>query len=409
MATIYPFRALRPVPTLAAKVASVPYDVVDRDEAQQLAANNPHSFLHVTRPEIDMGPGADPHSEAVYAQGARAFASMLEGKVFVQDDKPCLYAYQLQMGSHRQTGVVLCASVAEYEQNVVRKHEHTRPDKETDRVRHMEALGAQSGTVFLCHRDSEAIARQLWRATDLDPLYDFDAPDGVHHRLWAIRDDKAIAAIVAGFREAGTVYIADGHHRSAAAARYAQTRRIPGGAVDPNQEFERFLAVSFPASEMQILPYNRVVKNLCGESPKGFLHKLRMSFEVTEGKPYTIQPHHFGMYLDRRWYTLGVRRGTWNDTDPVGRLDVSLLQQQILEPLLGIVDPRRDKRIDFVGGIRGDSELEHRVNNGWAVAFKMHPTTMAELFTIADADQVMPPKSTWFEPKLRDGLVIHKL
>ena len=407
MATIYPFRALRPQPELAAKLASVPYDVVDRDEARELARGNPHSFLHVTKPEIDLADGVDPYSDQVYAQGAQAFASLLANGTLVQDDKPCLYAYELTMGSHRQTGVVLCASVTEYEQNIVRRHEYTRPDKETDRVRHMEALGVQSGKVFLVHRDSDAITIELEQTTQHAPLYDFAAPDGVHHRLWIIQDEAAIGSIVEAFAKLGVLYIADGHHRSAAAARNAQAQREKHGP-QPNAEYERFLAVSFPASELQILPYNRVVRSLGGESPAAFLHEVRARFDVRLGKPEHPRSHQFGMFLAGSWYTLTVRAGTWDDADPVARLDVSLLQQQLLEPMLGIVDPRRDKRIDFVGGIRGDAELEHRVASGWAAAFKMHPTAIDDLFAIADAGLVMPPKSTWFEPKLRDGLAIHR-
>jgi uncharacterized protein (DUF1015 family) len=408
MATIYPFRAFRPRPELVAQVASVPYDVVDRDEARALAKGNPISFLHVTKPEIDLPDDTDPYGDAVYAQGARALQQLITDRTLVQDDKPCLYAYELTMDTHRQTGVVLCASVPEYEKNIVRKHEHTRPDKENDRVRHMQALKAQSGKVFLVHRDSPVVARELRRATEGPAAYDFTAPDGIRHRFWVIREDASLAALVDGFAKLGVIYIADGHHRSAAAARYAQALR-GAGATDPKAEHERFLAVSFPESEMQILPYNRVVKDLHDLTPAGFLQAVKTRFDVTDGKPSPTRAKQFGMYLGERWYTLGVRPGTFDAADPVARLDVSLLQHHLLEPLLGITDPRRDKRIDFVGGIRGDGELEKRVRAGWAVAFKMHPTSIQDLFAIADAGHVMPPKSTWFEPKLRDGLVLHAL
>ncbi len=408
MATIHPFRAFRPRPDVAAQVASVPNDVVDRAEARALAAGNPLSFLHVTKPEIDLPDSTDPYADAVYAQGRKALDEMIRAGTLVQDPGPCLYAYELTMGSHRQTGVVLCASVPEYEKNIVRKHEHTRPDKENDRVRHMEALEAQSGKVFLVHRDSPAIAKEIARATTEKPAYDFTAADGIRHRFWVIHEKKAVKAIVDGFAKQPVIYIADGHHRSAAAARYAQAHRKEKGAR-PDAEYERFLAVSFPESEMQIMPYNRVVKDLHGLAPDAFLKELRARFDVTEGKPDPIRRGQVGVYLGGRWLGIAFRRGTWDDADPVARLDVSLLQGQLLRPLLGIEDPRRDKRIDFVGGIRGDAELERRVKEGWAVAFKMHPTSIGDLFAIADAGQVMPPKSTWFEPKLRDGLVLHQL
>jgi uncharacterized protein (DUF1015 family) len=408
MATIYPFRAFRPRAELAPEVASVPYDVVDRDEARALAKGLAHSFLHVTKPEIDLPDDTDPYGDVVYAQGRRALDRFIAEGTLVQDATPCLYAYELTMGTHRQTGVVLCASVPEYEKNIVRKHEHTRPDKENDRVRHMEALQAQSGKVFLVHRDSSLIGAELRKASATSPACDFTAPDGIRHRFWVIREPAAIAAIVRGFAEQPVIYIADGHHRSAAAARYAQAQRKKPGASS-EAEYERFLAVSFPESEMQILPYNRVVKDLHGRDPAAFLTEVRARFEVTDGKPDPIRPRQFGMYTGGRWYTLGVRPGSWDERDPVGRLDVSLLQKQLLEPLLGIADPRRDKRIEFVGGIRGDEELERRVKAGFAVAFKMHPTSITDLFAIADAGEVMPPKSTWFEPKLRDGLVLHRV
>jgi uncharacterized protein (DUF1015 family) len=408
MATIFPFRAFRPRPDLASQVASVPYDVVDRDEARALARGNASSFLHVTKPEIDLPDDTDPYGDAVYAQGARALQRFIDDGTLVQDDKPCLYAYELTMGAHKQTGVVLCASVPEYEKNIVRKHEHTRPDKENDRVRHMQSLRAQSGKVFLVHRDSPVVAAELRRATNGAPVYDFTAPDGIRHRFWVIRGDSSLRALVDGFARLGVIYIADGHHRSAAAARYAQGLRS-GAAADVSKEHERFLAVSFPESEMQILPYNRVVKDLQAFDAAGFMQAVKARFDVSDGKPSPTRGKQFGMFLGDRWYTVDVRPGTWDDADPVARLDVSLLQNQLLEPLLGIGDPRRDKRIDFVGGIRGDGELEKRVRAGWAVAFKMHPTSIQDLFAIADAGHVMPPKSTWFEPKLRDGLVLHAL
>ncbi len=408
MATIHPFRALRPLPEVAREIASVPYDVVDSREARALAAGKPRSFLHVTKPEIDLQGTTSPHDEAVYAQGRRALDELIEGGHLVRDPSLCLYVYELTMGKNRQTGVVMCADVGEYERNVVRKHEHTRLDKENDRVAHMQALGAQSGKVFLVHRDSRAVAAELLAITARPPAYDFVAEDCVHHRFWVVSDDLAIARLVAAFAALDVLYIADGHHRSAAAARYAASKRR-GAAPDPAAPYESFLAVAFPASEVQILPYNRVVKDLGAHTRETFLDAVRAIFMLREGKPEPTRIHDFGMFLDGAWYTLAARPGTFDEADPVGRLDVSILQAQLLAPILGITDPRRDERIDFVGGIRGDSELERRVRAGWAVAFKLHPTAIEDLFAIADAGAVMPPKSTWFEPKLRDGLVVHEL
>jgi uncharacterized protein (DUF1015 family) len=337
----------------------------------------------------------------VYRAGADALRRFVDGGVLVRDPSPRLYAYALTWRGHTQTGVVFLASVREYEQNLVRKHEHTRPQKENDRARHMEILGAQSGTVFLVHRPAPAIAEVIERTTATAPAIDFMAPDEVRHRLWVIDDDASIAALVKGFAGAGPLYIADGHHRTAAAARVAAAR---GDAAESG-----FLAVSFPVDEVRILPYNRVVRDLNGLTTPDFLAAVRERFTVSDGKPSPSRPRAFGMVLDGAWHTLAAREGSWDDADPVARLDVSILQHKLLAPVLGIEDPRRDERIDFVGGIRGDGELERRVAGGWAVAFSLHATAMDDLLAIADAEQVMPPKSTWFEPKLRDGLVVHVL
>jgi uncharacterized protein (DUF1015 family) len=407
MAKIFPFRALRPRQEVAPRVASVPYDVVDRHEARALADGNPLSFLHVTKPEIDLPDEVGPHDDRVYAAGAQALARLVAEGSLVQDDSERLYAYQLQMGTHVQTGIVLCASVDDYEHNVVRKHELTRPDKEDDRVRHMEALGAQSGTVFLAHRDSAAVAAVVTAVTSRQPWVAFEADDGVVHRVWDIAAEDEIRALVDGFAALGPIYIADGHHRSAAALRVAAKRRQHGAAAEA--PWERFLAVSFPRSEVQILPYNRVVRDLGGHvGPVEFLRAVRERFVVRDGKP-TAAPKRFGMFLAGKWYTLEASAGRGEQDDPVRRLDVSNLQEQLLAPLLGIGDPRRDHRIDFVGGIRGEAELERRVAAGSAVAFSLCATSVDDLFAIADAERVMPPKSTWFEPKLRDGLFAHKL
>lgn len=401
MARIYPFRALRPAREHAASVASVPYDVVSRDEAKALAGDEPRSYLHVTRPEIDLPEDVDPHSDEVYAQGRASLERLIAEGTLVREAQPALYVYELTMASHVQRGVVLLASVEDYDQNLVRKHEYTRPDKEDDRVRHMEILRAQSGTVFLCHRDAQAIDGVVDRIAAGDAEVDFTATDGVRHRVWSVRDTTDIEAVVKGFELAGPIYIADGHHRSAAASRVS--------AGKTGEAYRGFLAVSFPASQMQILPYNRHVLDLNGGSAAALLEKLRATLTVTPGKPEASAPAQFGMYLDGEWHTVRVPESKIDRADPVARLDVSLLQDLVLGPVLGVDDPRTSERIVFVGGIRGDQELVKRVDQQGGVAFSMHATPIEELFAIADAEEVMPPKSTWFEPKLRDGLFTHVL
>ena len=400
MATISPLRAFRPRPDVAAAVASVPYDVVDRDEALALAGDA-RSFLHVTKPEIDLPPATDHYADVVYATGAKNLEKLIADGVLVRDAKPSLYVYALTMNGHTQTGLVFGASVAEYERNVVRKHEFTRPDKENDRVRHVETTRAQTGKVFLVHPKNDVVAREIAQARTKPPHTSFTAPDGVTHELWTIDDPQRIASLEKAFEAIGPIYIADGHHRSAAAARVAQAHRAAGTA---SADTEMFLAVSFPADEVRIMPYNRVVKDLGGLTPDAFMKQVEKVFTVREGKP-SSKPHVFGMYMQGRWFTLEASNVP---TDPVGRLDVSILQDRLLAPILGIKDPRRDTRIAFVGGIRGDGELVKRVDAGEAVAFSLHPTSIEDLFAIADSENVMPPKSTWFEPKLRDGLVVHR-
>jgi len=381
-------------------VASVPYDVVNREEAKALAEGNPYSYLRITKPEIELDPSVDAKSPEVYEHGAKTLKKFMRDGVLVRDEIPCLYAYALTDRGHTQTGIAMCGSVEDYEQNIIRKHEFTRPDKEDDRVKHMQILGAQTGTVFLVHRDDDAIAAAMATATARDPVVDFVAADGVEHRLWVIDDPDVMGSVITGFDRLGPIYIADGHHRSAAAGRIC-------AAGDYGAAAKGFLAVSFPISEVKILPYNRIVRDLAGHTTESFLQTV-LDF-------FTIRPTHqapergeFGMYLDGKWYLL-IARPPKETLDPIGALDVSILQNQLLDPILGIQDPRRDKRVDFVGGSRGEQELVKRVSEGWAAAFSMHPTSLEDLLTIADADGVMPPKSTWFEPKLRDGLLTHLL
>lgn len=395
MARFLPFRALRPAPTLAPEVASVPYDVVNRDEARRLVEGKPRSYLHITRPEIDLGEGVDPHSDGVYRQGREALERFMSEGVLRRDEQPRLYVYELRVDNHRQCGFVGLASIDDYRNGIVRKHELTRPEKEDDRVRHMELLKAQSGTVFLAHRDSASLNEIAQSVVDSTPDVDFVAEDGVAHRVWTVSDSKTVDAIVRGFDEAGPIYIADGHHRSAAAARVSQ----PMSDGEPG-----FLSVSFPASEVRILAYNRYVEDLNGLSSEQFLSRIGEDFDVQPGRAASTRPRQFEMRLGTQWHTLQLRGAA--PSSRIEGLDVALLQNLILKPVLDIGDPRTSDRIAFIGGVRGYEALESRVASG-GVAFALHPTSMEDLLAIADQGGVMPPKSTWFEPKLRDGLFTH--
>ncbi len=401
MASIFPFAALRPAPQAAAAVAAVPYDVVTTDEARALASGYPLSFLHVSRAEIDLPPGTDPHSDPVYERAAENFADLRARAPLVEEQTSMLYVYRLQMGSHTQTGMAACFSLDEYDQGLIKKHEKTRPDKEDDRTRHMLAISAQTGPVLLTYRASSAIDGLVERTAGESPLFDFTAPDGVRHTLWTVAVADA-DAIVEAFKQIQALYIADGHHRAASAAR---TRRALGGR-GPG-EHDRVMAVAFPDKQMQILPYHRVVKDLSGLTNDQFLDALRRQLTVTENTPDT--PNRKGlatMYLAGRWY--GLEFGSTTVSDAAASLDVSRLQDTVLGSILGIHDVRTDKRIDFVGGIRGPAELKRLVDGGHAaVAFALYPVTVGDLMTIADTGAIMPPKSTWFEPKLRDGLLSH--
>lgn len=412
MATYRPFRGLRPTADLAAQVASKPYDVLSTEEARREAAGNPLSFLRVGKPEIDLPPGTDVHSDIVYETGRANQQMFMDRGALVRDPRPYYYLYALTMGSHTQTGIVGCASVAEYRSGIVRRHELTRPDKETDRMRHILTTGAQSGPIFLTFRARPDIGALTARLTAGSPEYDFVTGDGVRHRFWVVRAENDIAAVRAAFDAVPMLYIADGHHRSAAAGRAADASAADNPAHTGSEEYNFFLAVAFPDDQLRILEYNRVVKDLNGLAPERFLAGLRESFTVepTSGRAQPVQKGEFGMYLGGSWYTLRTPDHVLSAPDPVERLDVSILQNRLLRPLLGVEDPRTDTRIDFVGGIRGLDELEQRVNSGeMTVAFALYPTGMDELLTIADAERIMPPKSTWFEPKLRDGMVVHLL
>jgi uncharacterized protein (DUF1015 family) len=400
-----PFPGLRPTPEMAAQVIAPPYDVLDTGEARQLAQGKPWSFLHISKPEIDLEQGIDPYAPQVYAKGAENLNKMLAAGVLKRDAKPCYYVYRLTMGSHVQTGIAAAASVADYDSNRVRKHEFTRPDKEDDRVRQIDAVNAQTGPVLLAHRQIPAVAQVIAKAAATKPAYDLTAHDGIGHTLWVVEDEADIAAITQGFAAQKAVYIADGHHRSAAASRIAKAR---AGQGTEEAWHNSFLVVSFPIEEMKIFDYNRVVKDLAGLSEADFLKALEAEFTVAKSaqpaKPE--RKNRIGMYLKGQWYWLDLKRTPGPQMDPVERLDVSLLTDRLLAPILKIADLRKDKRIDFVGGKRGLGELEKRVDSGeMAVAFAMFPTGMEDLVAVAEAGKVMPPKSTWFEPKLADGMV----
>lgn len=410
MRLLRPFAALRPAPGRAAEVAAPPYDVVSRDEAAARAAGRPWSFLHVSRAEIDLPAETDPYAPAVYAQAASAFARMRGEGVLRRDPDPAYYVYRLVSTFGTQTGIVAAASVAAYESGDIRKHEHTRPGKEDDRVRHLEALDAQTGPVMLAHRPDGAVAAVIAEAAAAPPEVDVTADDGVRHLLWPVADAAGIARFDKALAGLDRLYIADGHHRSAAAARVAAARRDSDPARAADESCNWFLAVVFAADEMCILDYNRVVCDLNGLDQAAFLARVAEAFDIAESDA-PVRPARageFGMYMDGVWRRLTVRPARIPADDPVRRLDVSLLGDLLIEPVLGISDPRNDPRIDFVGGARGLEGLERRVDSGeMAVAFSLYPTPMADLMAVADAGDVMPPKSTWFEPKLADGLVIH--
>ena len=393
MSVIFPFAALRPTPKAAPLVASVPYDVVSSDEARALASGNPLSFLHVSRPEIDMGAGADLHSAAAYQQAASAFDALTSEAPLIVEEVPSFYVYRLHMGNHVQAGVAACFSIDEYERGLIKKHEKTRPDKEDDRTRHMLAIGAQTGPVFLTYRASTQVDEVVARVVAAPPLFDFTAPDGVRHEVWQVPSAEN-RAIVDAFAKIDALYIADGHHRAASAAR---ARQAKSGA-----EAQRVLAVAFPDNQVQVLPYNRVVKDLNGMTPAAFVAALEQKFAVTRGAAASpARKGHVAVYIAGEWYSLDIK--TASDA-----LDVDVLETEILQPLLAIKDVRTDKRIDFVGGIRGAKELEKLVKSGKAaVAFSMYPVSVEDLMRVSDAGGIMPPKSTWFEPKLRDGLLSH--
>ncbi len=415
MSIVKPFKAVRPASELAERVAALPYDVMDSDEAREMVVGNPYSFLHIDKAEIDLDPAIDLYDTRVYEKARDNLNKMINDGVFVQDEKPCLYIYKQVMNGRAQIGIVGCASIEDYMNNVIKKHELTRADKEQDRINHVDYCDANTGPIFLTYRAKGSINKLVADTMAAKaPVYDFVSEDDIGHTVWVIDDTAVIAAICKEFQNVENLYIADGHHRSASAVRVGMKRREVKPDFNGEEEFNFFLSVIFPDDQLYIMDYNRIVKDLNGNSKEEFLEKVKEKFTVSAYKGNdSLKPqkkHTFGMYLDGAWMLLEAKDGTYDMSDPVARLDVSILQNNLLSPILGIGDPRTDKRIDFVGGIRGLKTLSDRVDDGsMAVAFSMYPTTMDDLMDIADAGAIMPPKSTWFEPKLRSGLFVHKL
>ena len=411
MPLIRPFAGLRPRAEHTEAVLAPPYDVLNSKEAKQRAEGKPWSFLHISKPEIDLPADTDPFAPEVYAKAKQNLDNMLANHILASDDKAVYYVYALQMGDHHQIGLVAAASVIDYNSNRIRKHEFTRPEKEDDRVRQIEALNAQTGPVFLTYKYDATVQTVLDRVATTDPVVNVCADDGIKHRLWLMQDDNDINQISKCFDAMPSIYIADGHHRSAAASRVAASCQQNNPNHSGDEPYNYFLSVLFPDTQMKILDYNRVITDLNGLNATDFLAKIAERFDL-ESSAIAVKPSlagEYGMYLDQQWYKLTVHSDKI-PSDPVGRLDVSILADNLINPILGISDPRRDKRIDFVGGIRGLEGLEKRVDSGeMQVAFSLYPTAMADLMAVADAGEVMPPKSTWFEPKLADGLVSHCL
>jgi len=408
MTEVQPFRAIRPVPEMAGRVASPPYDVMNCDEARRMAENEPLSFLHVIRPEIDFSPDVDAHSEAVYARGKQNLDRLVAQGALVREKTPCFYVYEQKRQNHVQAGLVAGASISEYEKGLIKKHEHTRPDKVKDRARHIEVLGGQAGPVFLAIRHNDAVIEVLENFRTGRCLFRFSAGDGVDHAVWKIDDEDDVRLVQEVFRKIPAMYIADGHHRSEAA--FEVSKKLKKQTVRRDSGADFFLSVIFPVSSLCIMAYNRIVSDLNGLNSAGFLKKLEKSFLINQtAEPGPENAHSFDLFLEGRWHRLAAKDGIYPADDPVKSLDVSILQETVLGPVLGIEDPRTDPRIDFIGGIRGTEELENRCRQDNCIAFALYPTDIDQLLNVADAGLVMPPKSTWFEPKLRSGLFVRSL
>ena len=412
MAVFRPFKAIRPVEDKAALVAALPYDVMNSDEAREMVKGNPYSFLHVDKAEIDLDPSIDLYDEKVYRKARENLDKLVTDGICKEEATPCLYIYRQIMDGRSQTGLVGCASIDDYINNVIKKHELTRADKEADRINHVNYCDANTGPIFLTYRPDDTINATVesWKENHA-PVYDF-ASDGVQNTVWVIDCGDTVKLLTEKFAEIGCLYIADGHHRAASAVKVGKMRREANPSYTGEEEFNFFLSVLFPSNELAIMDYNRVMKDLNGNTEEEFMAKMGEVFDIEKIGTEAYKPeakHTFGMLLDGAWYKLTAKNGTFDPNDPVDRLDVSILQKNVISPIFGIDDPRTDKRIDFIGGIRGLGELERRVNEDMKIAFSMYPTTLDDLMDIADAGQIMPPKSTWFEPKLLSGLFIHKL
>jgi len=410
MALVRPFKAIRPAETLAEKVAALPYDVMDSAEAREMVKGNPYSFLHVDKAEIDLDENIDPYSEEVYIKAKENLYGMVKDGVLIEDEKPCFYIYCLTMDGRCQRGLVCTTSIDEYINGTIKKHEFTRADKEQDRINHVDFCNANTGPIFLMYRGNDDIKALIDKETKKDPVYDFVSEDGIRHTVYAVDDKDTIDAIAEGFKEVDSLYIADGHHRNASAVKVGLKRREATPGYTGEEEFNFYLSVVFMAEELMILDYNRVVKDLNGLNEQEFIAKVKDNFIIKEGEGIRSErTHTFGMYLGGRWYMLEAKEDIIPE-DAVESLDVSILQKNVMDEILDIKDPKTDKRIDFVGGIRGIRELERLVDSGrYKAAFAMYPTSVNELMAIADEGKIMPPKSTWFEPKLRSGLFIHTL
>lgn len=412
-ATVKPFKAVRPLPEYAGRVAALPYDVMNRDEAAKMAEGNPYSFLHIDKAEIDFPPETDPYSEQIYEKAASALAALETEGVSRQDEKAGYYIYRQIMNGRSQTGIVGCVSIDDYINNVVKKHELTHADKEADRIHHVDTCDANTGPIFLTYRKQEEISVFIEKyKTEHSPVYDFMTDQRVRNTVWVVDDDEAIVNLTKWFGGVESMYIADGHHRAASAINVGKLRRRQNPGYTGEEEFNYFLAILFSSDELAIMDYNRVINTLNGNTPERFIEKMSEKFTVEPAPSSPYRPegtHIFGMFLEGKWYKVTAKKGTYNADDPVESLDVSILQENLIDPVLGIKDLRNDKRIDFVGGIRGLKELERRATTDMCLAFAMFPVTLDELMAVSDAGLLMPPKSTWFEPKLLSGLFIHKL
>ncbi len=414
MAIFKAFNAIRPVADMASEIAALPYDVMNSEEAKEMVKGKPYSFLHVDKAEIDFDPIPENiYTESIYLKAKENLEKLVKDGVAKQDETPCIYIYRQIMNGRSQTGLVGCTAIDDYINNIIKKHELTRADKEADRINHVDYCDANTGPIFLTYKKNDSISATVnaWKESH-EPVYDFVTEDGIANTVWVIDDAETIALITEKFAGVDYLYIADGHHRAASAVKVGLKRREQFPDYTGNEEFNFFLAVLFPEDELEIMDYNRVIKDLNGYSKDEFMAKMSEKFDIEEAGKDAYKPeakHTFGMLLDGMWYKVTAKEGTFDNTDPVERLDVSILQNNAISPIFGIDDPRTDKRIDFIGGIRGLSELERRVNTDMKIAFSMYPTTLEDLMDIADAGQIMPPKSTWFEPKLLSGLFIHKL